>query len=82
MKYYDAILKKYFEHLKIPINVFGSSSNIFGIAIDTSLFVQKPYFRANYIEANIEEDLNLKNQARIRNFSDPISIREAASKNI
>ena len=48
--------------------------------IDTSLFVQKPYLRTNYIEANIEEDIDLKNQYRIKNLPDPISIREAASK--
>ena len=43
----------------MPINVFGnsSSSNINGNKIDTSLFVQKPYLRTNYIEANIEEVL-------------------------
>ena len=37
--------------------------------------------RINYIEANLEEDIDLKNQYRIKNLSDPISIREAASKN-
>ena len=45
------------------------------------MFVQKPYLRTNYIEANIEEDIDLKNQFRIKNLPDPISIREAASKN-
>ena len=65
----------------MPINVFGNSSNISEQKIDTSIFVQKPYLRTNYIEANIEEDLDLKNQFRIKNLPDPISIREAASKN-
>ena len=66
----------------MPINVFGNSnSNDNGSKIDTSLFVQKPYLRTNYIEANIEEDIDLKNQYRIKNLPDPISIREAASKN-
>ena len=66
----------------MPINVFGnSSSNDNNNKIDTSLFVQKPYLRTNYIEANIEEDIDLKNQYRIKNSPDPISIREAASKN-
>ena len=37
--------------------------------------------RTNYIEANIEEDFDLKNQIRIKNLPDPISIREATSKN-
>ena len=65
----------------MPINVFGNSSNNSGNKIDTSLFVQKPYLRTNYIEANIEEDIDLKNQYRIKNLPDPISITEAASKN-
>ena len=65
----------------MPINVFGNSnSNDNGNKIDTSLFVQKPYLKHNYIEANIEEDIDLKNQFRIKNLLDPISIREAASK--
>ena len=38
----------------MPINVFGnsSSSNNNG---NKSLFVQKPYLRKNYIEANLED---------------------------
>ena len=64
----------------MPKNVFGNSSNNSDNKIDTSLFVQKPYLRHNFREANIEEDMDLKNQFRIKNFSDPISIREAASK--
>ena len=65
----------------MPINVFGNSSNNSDNKIDTSLFVQKPYLRTNYIESNIDEDIDLKNQYRIKNLPDPISIREAASKN-
>ena len=65
----------------MPMNVFGNSSNNYDNKIDTSLFVQKPYLRTNYIEANIEEDNDLKNQFRIKNLPDPISIREPASKN-
>ena len=26
------------------------------------LFAQKPYLRSNYIESNIEEDIDLRNQ--------------------
>ena len=65
----------------MPINVFGNSSNNSENRIDTSLFVQKSYLRTNYLESNIEEDIDLKNQFRIKNLPDPISIREAASKN-
>ena len=60
------------------MNVFGNSSNNSEHKIDTSLFVQKPYLRTNYIESNIEEDIDSKNQYRIKNLTDP---REAASKN-
>ena len=59
----------------MPINVFGNS-NISSNKRDTSLIVQKPYLRTNYIESNIE-DIDFKNQFRIKNLPDPISIREA-----
>ena len=65
----------------MPINVFGNSSSSYdNNRIDTSLFVQKPYLRNNYIESNIEEDIDLKNQYRIKNLPNPISIREAVPK--
>ena len=49
----------------MAINVFGNSnSKDNGNKINTSLFVQKPYLRSNYIESNIEEDIDLKNQFR------------------
>ena len=65
----------------MPINVFSNSnSNDNGNQIDTSLFVQKPFLRTNYIETNIEEDIDLKNQNRIKNLPDPRSIREPVPK--
>ena len=65
----------------MPINVFGNSSNNSENRIDTSLFVQKHYLRTNYIESNVEEDIDLKNQFRIKYLPDPISIRETCSTN-
>ena len=65
----------------MPINVFGNSSNNSDNKIDTSLFIQKPYLRANYIESNIKEDLDLKNQYRIKNLIDPINLHDAGNKN-
>ena len=65
----------------MPINVFGNSSNNANNKIDTSQFVKKPYIRANYIEADIEEDIDLKNQYRIKNLPDRLSITEACNKN-
>ena len=52
----------------MPLNVFGRSSSSYdnGKKIDTSLFVQKPYLRFNYMEANMEEDIDLKNLYRIK----------------
>ena len=64
----------------MPINVSGTSSNVNNNKIDTSLFLQKPYLTTNYIEANIEEDINLKNQFRIKNLPDLISIRGTCCK--
>ena len=65
----------------MPTNVFANSnSNDYGNIIYTSLCVQKPYLRTNNMESKIEEDIDLKNQYRIKNLPYPISIREAASK--
>ena len=63
--------------LNMPINDFGNSSNNSGNKIDTSLFVQKPYLRTNYIEANAEEDIDLKNQFRNKNLPNPTEIHDA-----
>ena len=65
----------------MPINLIENSSNNSDTKIDKSLFVQKPHLRTNYIEADIEEDIDLKNHYRIKNLPDPLSIREACSKN-
>ena len=65
----------------MPINVFRNSSTNSEHEISTSIFVQKPYLRANYVESNTEEVIDLKNQYRIKILPDPISIGEAASKN-
>ena len=65
----------------MTINVFGNSSHDNNSKIDTSSFVQKPYLRHNYIEANIEEDIDLKNQYKIKNLPDPIHIKDACNKN-
>ena len=64
----------------MPNNVSGKSSNSSEKKIVISLFVQNPHLRTNYIEANVEEDIDLKNQFRIKNFKETISIRDACSK--
>ena len=42
--------------MSVFVDSFSSHDN--GKNIDTSLFVQKPYLRYNYIENNIEEDID------------------------
>ena len=67
--------------LNMSVNVFGNSSHHDYNKIDTRLFVQKSYLRTNYIEINIEEDIDLKNHFRVKKLPDPISIGEPVSKN-
>ena len=64
----------------MPINVFGNSSRYKNNKIDTSLFVQKPYLRTNYIESNIEEDMNMQNQFKIINLPCPRENSDAVCK--
>ena len=64
----------------MPINVFGNSNQNNGSKIDTSQFVQKPYLKSNYIEENINHDIDLKNQYRIINIADPINNKDGVNK--
>ena len=65
----------------MPINVFSNSSNNNNDnKIDTSLFVKKPYLRTNYIESNIEEDIDLKNQYKIKNLINATNLQDACNK--
>ena len=63
----------------MPINVFGNSSNNSENRIDTSIFVQKPYLRTNK-EANIEEDVAVKNQFQVENLPCPQENSDAVCK--
>ena len=65
----------------MPKNVFGNPSHDNNKKIDTNLFVQKHYLRSNYIEANIEEDIKMKNHFKMKNLPDPINTQDACSKN-
>ena len=42
-------------------NVIGKSSSSHGSGnkINTSLFVRKPFLRTNFIESNIEDDIDM-----------------------
>ena len=64
----------------MPTNVFGNSSNNSENKIDTSRFVQKSYLRSNYIETDIDQEINLKNQYRIINLPDPINDKDGINK--
>ena len=66
----------------MPINVSGNSSGNTEKKIDTSLSVQKPCLRTNFIERNIEEDFNLENQFRNKILTDPISITQTTSEKL
>ena len=57
-----------FINLNMRINVCGNSCHDNNKKNDTSLFVQKPYLKSNYIESKIEEDIDLKNQYRFKNY--------------
>ena len=62
------------------MNVFGSTSSTGLTNIDTTLFVQKPYLRTNYIESDMEEDIDMKQNFKITNLVDPTNDFEAANK--
>ena len=65
----------------MPINVFGNSSNNNNDnKIDTSLFVQKSYLRSNYIESDIDHDINLKNKYRNINTLQPVNDKDIVNK--
>ena len=67
----------------MTINVFGNNSvysNDNNNKIDISRFVQKSYLRTNYIETDIDHDINLKNQYRIINLPNPINDKDIVNK--
>ena len=63
----------------MPLNVFGGSSETSN-EIDTSAFVKKTDLRANYLESDMEEDINMKNQFKIKNLPNPINLQDPATK--
>ena len=60
-KYTYKYICKYL-YFKYAFFGFGNSSNNSEQKIDTSLFVKKPYLRSNYIESDVEENIDMKNQ--------------------
>ena len=72
----------FFSYIKMPINVFGNSSTSHdnGNKIDTSIFVQKPYWRTNYMESKFEDDFDMKNQFKIKTLPCPQKNSDAVCK--
>ena len=74
--------KNFFGQLNIPINVFGNSpsSPDNSNKTDARAFVQKPFLRTSYFESNIEGDIDMKNQFKVRNLPCAIEISDAVCK--
>ena len=66
----------------MPINVLGNSSSSHdnGDKTDTSMFIQKLYLRTKYLEANIGEDFDTKNQLKFKNLPCLIENSDAVCK--
>ena len=64
----------------MPINVFGNSSNNSDNKFETSIFVKKSHLKSNFIEDDIEEDINLKGRYRIKNLPNPINNTDGVNK--
>ena len=62
------------------MNVFGSTYSTNQANLDTTLFVQKPYLRTNYLESDMEEDIDMKQKFKIKNLADPTNDFDAANK--
>ena len=50
----------------MPMNVFGNTSRKTENKLDVLSFVQKLVFRTNYIEMEVEEDIDLNNHNQFR----------------
>ena len=53
---------------------------IFGSSATTNTGVTKSYVRANYIESSMEEDIDMKNQFKIKNLPNPTNLQDPATK--
>ena len=64
----------------MPINVFGSTSQKVENIIHTSSLVRKPHLRTNFTESNIEEDIDIKKQFKIKTLLSAIDPHQATPK--
>ena len=61
------------------MNVFDSTSSTGLTNLDTTLFVQKPYLKTNYVESDMA-DIDMKQKFKIKNLVEPINDFDAANK--
>ena len=69
-----------FGYLSTSTNVFGNSLNNSENIIHTSINVRKHYLRTNYIEPNIEEDIDMNNQHKFKRLPCSIENSDAVCK--
>ena len=62
------------------MSVFRSTSDNVANTLDPSSFVHKPYLITNYFGSNIEEDLDMKNQSKVKNLPNLIDSYDIVTK--
>ena len=53
---------------------------ISGSSVTTKRGVTKSYVRANYIESSMEEDIDMKNQFKLKNLPNPTNLQDPTTK--
>ena len=53
---------------------------ISGSSTSTNTGITKGYIKVNYIESNMEEDIDMKNQFKIKNLPNPTNLQDPATK--
>ena len=64
----------------MTINVFGNSLTSLNDKIDLSQYARKSYIRSNYIETDINHNIDLKNQYKLINIPNPINNNDSVNK--
>ena len=64
----------------MTLNVFGNSLTSSNDKIDLSQYARKSYIRSNYIETDINHDIDLKNQYKLINIPNPINDKDSVNR--
>ena len=64
----------------MTINVFGNSLTSSNDKIDLSQYARKSYIRSNYIETDINHNIDLKNQYKLINIPNPINNNDSVNR--